>query len=286
MPPARAILGMNVRRTGISKSFMIPLHQSAASEAGQRKDPQLPHEEAKIGLIVRQTVGPVGRSPEVTPGLLSTVVGSSDSPLFAQFVGWAPSDAQLGPEVRVVPMDATAADALPAQFAQIGKFHHLVLALGSGKGVGSFAAVSLADLKFGFEEKVYAHFATAQAALPFLNPTGSLTFVSAVSAQAAVPGTAGIGAANAAVAALVPILAVELKPLRVNGVSPGVIDTPCGAPFLRSRSGRCFGDYAAKTPVGRVGRPEDVAQAIAFLIGDSFMTGHMLVCDGGLRLSA
>ena len=193
---------------------------------------------------------------------------------------------QLGPEAQVVPMDATAADALPAQFARIGKFDHLVLALGSGKGVGPFATVSLAQVKLGFEEKVYAHFATAQAALPFLNPTGSLTFVSAVSAHAAVPGTAGIGAANAAVAALVPILAVELKPLRVNGVSPGVIDTPWWDAFPEDQKRAMFEDYAAKTPVGRVGRPEDVAQAIAFLIGDSFMTGHMLVCDGGLRLSA
>jgi NAD(P)-dependent dehydrogenase (short-subunit alcohol dehydrogenase family) len=45
-----------------------------------------------------------------------------------------------------------------------------------------------------------------------------------------------------------------------------------------------FGDYAAKTPVGRVGLPEDVAQAIAFRI-DRLITGHMLICDGGLRLS-
>ena len=161
-----------------------------------------------------------------------------------------------------------------------------MLALGSGKGVGPFATVSLGDVKLGFEEKVYAHFATAQAALPFLNPTGSLTFVSGLSALAAMPGTAGIGAANAAVAALVPILAVELKPLRVNGVCPGVIDTPWWAAFPEEQKQAMFKDYAAKTPVGRVGRPEDVAQAIAFLIGNDFMTGHMLVCDGGLRLSA
>jgi NAD(P)-dependent dehydrogenase (short-subunit alcohol dehydrogenase family) len=193
---------------------------------------------------------------------------------------------QLGPEAQVVPMDASAADALPAQFAQIGKFDHLVLALGSGKGVGPFATVSLAEVKHGFEEKVYAHFATAQAALPFLNPKGSLTFVSGVSALAAVPGTAGIGAANAAVAQLVPILSVELKPLRVNGVSPGVIDTPWWDAFPEEQKQAMFKDYAAKTPVGRVGRPEDVAQTIAFLIGNGFMTGHMLVCDGGLRLSA
>jgi len=133
---------------------------------------------------------------------------------------------------------------------------------------------------------LYAHIATAQAALPYLNPTGSLTFVSAVSAHAAVPGTAGIGAANAAVAALVPILAVELKPLRVNGVSPGVIDTPWWDALPEHQKEAMFKEFSAKTPVGRIGRPEDVAKAIAFLIGDDFITGQILICDGGLRFTA
>jgi NAD(P)-dependent dehydrogenase (short-subunit alcohol dehydrogenase family) len=192
----------------------------------------------------------------------------------------------LGPDAQVMAMDATATEALPAKFGKIGKFDHLVLALGSGKGIGPFASVSLDDVKLGFEEKVYAHFGTAQAALPFVSPTGSITFVSAVSAHAAAPGTAGIGAANAAVAALVLILAAELKPIRVNGVSPGVIDTPWWDAFPEGQKQAVFETYAAKTPVGRVGHPNDVAQAIAFLIADSFMTGHMLICDGGLRLAA
>lgn len=115
---------------------------------------------------------------------------------------------------------------------------------------------------------------------------GSITFVSAVSAHAAAPWTAGIGSANAAVAALAPILAAELKPLRVNGVSPGVIDTPWWDAFPEEQRRAMFADYAGKTPVGRIGRPEDVAQAIAFLINDSFMSGHVLICDGGLRLTA
>jgi NAD(P)-dependent dehydrogenase (short-subunit alcohol dehydrogenase family) len=193
---------------------------------------------------------------------------------------------QLGLEAQVMQMDAAAADTLPAQFAQIGSFDHLVLALGSNKGVGPFASIDLADVKLGFEEKVYAHFATAQAALPFLNPMGSITFVSGLAALTAMPGTAGIGAANAAVAALVPILAVELKPLRVNGVCPGVIDTPWWAAIPEEQKQALFAQFGAKTPVGRVGQPEDIAKAIAFLIGDDFMSGHMLVCDGGLRYMA
>lgn len=87
-------------------------------------------------------------------------------------------------------------------------------------------------------------------------------------------------------AALVPILAAELKPIRVNGVSPGVIDTPWWDVFPDDQKQAMFETYAAKSLVGRVGRPEDVAKAIAFLIADSFMTGHTLICDGGLRLAA
>lgn len=192
----------------------------------------------------------------------------------------------LGPQAQVLKMDAAAADALPAQFAAIGAFDHLVLALGSGRGLGPLAEVDLADVRLGFEEKVFAHFAAAKAALPHLDRAGSLTFISAVSAHAAAPGTAGIGAANAAVAALVPILAVELAPVRVNAVSPGVIDTPWWDVMPEAQKQAIFEQYAAKTPVGRVGTAEDVAGAIAFLIGNGFVNGQVLICDGGLRLAA
>ncbi|PKU22905.1 SDR family oxidoreductase [Telmatospirillum siberiense] len=192
----------------------------------------------------------------------------------------------LNGDLHTLVMDAADPACLPDAFASIGHFDHLVLALGSGKGAGPFASVLLADVRAGFEEKVYAHFATAQAALPHLSKDGSLTFISAVTAFAAMPGTAGIGAANAAVAALVPILAAELRPLRVNAVSPGVIDTPWWDFLSDDQKAPIFSDYAAKTPVGRVGRPEDVAEAIAFLIADTFMSGQTIVCDGGLRLTA
>jgi NAD(P)-dependent dehydrogenase (short-subunit alcohol dehydrogenase family) len=193
---------------------------------------------------------------------------------------------QLAGDLATIVMDAADATSLPDAFARVGAFDHLVLALGSGRGVGPFAAVPLADVRAGFEEKVYAHFGAAQAALPYLRKDGSLIFISAVSAHAAAPGTAGIGAANAAIAALAPILAAELRPLRVNAVSPGVIDTPWWDFLSIEQKADAFTEYAAKTPVGRVGRPEDVAQAIAFLIADSFVTGHTIICDGGLRLIA
>ena len=171
----------------------------------------------------------------------------------------------LSGDIHTLVMDAAVPSELPGAFERIGSFSHLVLALGSSRGAGPFASVSLEDVKAGFEEKVYAHFATA---------------------QAAIPGTAGIGAANAAVAALVPVLAAELRPLRVNAVSPGVIDTPWWDFLPEDDKSSVFADYASKTPVGRTGLPEDITQAITFIISDTFVSGQTIICDGGLRLTA
>ncbi|SCB11911.1 SDR family oxidoreductase [Rhizobium hainanense] len=187
-------------------------------------------------------------------------------------------------DVATSTMDAADLTGLPAAFQAIGPLDHLVLALGGGNGAGPFASVDLADVRKGFEQKTMAHFACAQACLPHLSKQGSITFVSAVSAQAAMPGTAGLGAINAAIAALAPILAVELKPIRVNCVSPGVVDTPWWDFLNEEQKELTFASFAARTPVGRVGSPLEIAEAIAFLIGNGFTSGHTLICDGGIRL--
>lgn len=197
----------------------------------------------------------------------------------------AAAKAALG-DVRAVALDAADPEEVRTFFASAGGVDHLVLAFGSGRGVGPFASVGLDDVRKGFEEKVFPQFACAQAALPLLRKDGSLTFIAAVSAHASMPGTAGIGAANAAVAALTPILAAELKPLRVNCVSPGVIDTPWWDFLSPDQKAAAFASFAGRTPAGRVGRADDIAKAIAFLIADEFMSGHVLVCDGGLRVAA
>ncbi|EJZ18365.1 SDR family oxidoreductase [Rhizobium sp. Pop5] len=195
----------------------------------------------------------------------------------------AAAKASLNGDIRNLVLDASELSALGEAFDRIGAFAHLVLAMGSGHGAGPFATLDMADLLAGFRSKLIPHAAAAQAALPFLQPGGSITFVSAVSAQAAMPGTAGLAAVNAGIEAMVPVLAAELKPLRVNGVSPGVVDTPWWSFLAPEQRDGVFADFAGRTPVGRVGRPEDIAEAIAFLVGNGFMSGHVLTCDGGLR---
>ncbi|MBX4991311.1 NAD(P)-dependent dehydrogenase (short-subunit alcohol dehydrogenase family) [Rhizobium binae] len=198
----------------------------------------------------------------------------------------AAAKASIDGDLRSLVLDAAKLSALGEVFAEIGAFGHLVLAMSSGHGAGPFATLDMADLLAGFQTKLIPHAAAAQAALPLLQPGGSITFVSAVSAQAAMPGTAGLAAVNAGIEAMVPVLAAELKPLRVNGVSPGVVDTPWWSILPSEQRGSVFADFASRTPVGRVGRPEDIAEAIAFLIGNGFMSGHVITCDGGVRLGA
>jgi len=190
----------------------------------------------------------------------------------------------LGEGASVAAFDATRPEDRARALVTIGSFDHLVLALSGGKGAGPFAEIAPAALRSGFEAKFWTHFSLAQESLRYLSQSGSITFVSAISARAANPGTAGLSAINSAIEGLVRPLAVELRPRRINAVSPGVIDTAWWNWLPEDQKRETFRNFAMSTPVGRVGRPEDIAEAIVFLIGNSFMTGCILECDGGLRL--
>lgn len=191
---------------------------------------------------------------------------------------------QLGSKASISVFDAANSEERTRALAEVGAHDHLVVALSGGKGAGPFDQVTHTVLRSGFEAKFWVHFSLAQESLAYLSQTGSITFVSAISARAANPGTAGLAAINSAIEGLVKPLAVELRPRRVNAVAPGVIDTPWWNWMQENQKQTVFAKFAAATPVGRIGKPEDIAQSIVFLIGNSFMTGCVLECDGGLRL--
>ncbi len=178
-------------------------------------------------------------------------------------------------------IDSSNIASLEKFFASQGDIDHLVIAVSGGKGIGNFNELSLENLRAGFEEKFWVQLYTLKAALPYLNPIGSVTLITAISATAKFPGTSGLAAINGALEIMTPILAKELKPLRVNSVSPGVIDTGWWN-FLGAAKDETFDSYAAQTLVGRIGQPNDIAQAIQFLIENEYMTGKVIGCDGGL----
>lgn len=224
-----------------------------------------------IGLATAQRL--------VGQGMKATIAGRSKDKLAA-------ARQTLGGKAETAALDATDPAQVRDFFERVGAFDHLVLALGGGRGFGPFATLDLGEVLRGFAEKTGAHLSCAQAALPTIRKDGSITFISAVSAEMATPGTAGLAVINGGLTIVTPVLAAELRPLRVNAVTPGVVDTPWWDFVEAEQRKAVFTDYAGKSPVGRIGTSDDIAKAIAFLISDSFVTGHVLTCDGGLRLAA
>lgn len=185
--------------------------------------------------------------------------------------------------VNAVQVDASSATEVREFFGGLERLDHLVIALSGGKGGGPFATLDLADLRSGFEGKFWPQLLTAQASLDVLAADGSITFLTSISTRNPDPGTAGLAAINAALEAMVPALAVELAPRRVNAISPGVIDTPWWSFLPDADRQATFADYAARTPAGRVGQAADVAGLARLLAENTFMTGTVIPCDGGLH---
>lgn len=135
-------------------------------------------------------------------------------------------------------------------------------------------------------------FLMCRAAIPALRASGTSAVVNVASqlALSAVAGFAAYCASKAAVVHLTRCLALELvgDGVRVNAVCPGAVDTPLLArafPGGRGPQGT-LDDLAAAHPIGRLGRPEEIASAIRFLVSDAaaFMVGAALVADGGYTL--
>ncbi|MEU1206281.1 SDR family oxidoreductase [Nocardia sp. NPDC005825] len=193
--------------------------------------------------------------------------------------------ARIGGDTTGHAVDATDQAEVDAFFAGLGTLDHLVISVSGSAGSGPFAELGLDQLAAGFDGKFWPQVRILKAALPHLDSHGSVTLVTAASARSAFPGTAGLAAINGALNAMVAPLAVELAPLRINAVAPGVIDTPWWDRVPEAQRTALFDGLVATTPVGRVGRPEDVAAAIHLLAVNGFTTGVVLDVNGGTGLA-
>ena len=179
-------------------------------------------------------------------------------------------------------VDSRDRKALDVFFAGHGPVDHLVIAASGGKGMGEFAGLSLDLLREGFAEKFWPQLETLQAALPYLRAGGSVALITAISSMAKLPGTSGLAAMNGALELMVPILSRELPEIRVNAVSPGLVDTPWWD-FLPAEGKRgAFAQFTANIPAKRVAQPEEIADVIGFLAGNAYMTGKVIGVDGGM----
>lgn len=171
-------------------------------------------------------------------------------------------------------------------FKQIGTFDHLLIPAAKTDRVGNFVdALTQQKFRETFEGKFWTQVNAAHAGAPFVNPGGSITFFSGGASRKAMRGMVNIAAVNGALEAIVPGLALELAPTRVNIIIPGTLDTPYYDGLDDAAKKVIFDRTAGILPVGRVGTAEDIANAAVFLVTTGYVTGIALAVDGGLQLT-
>lgn len=187
-------------------------------------------------------------------------------------------------KVELARADASDSAQVARVFSALGQVDDVVICVSGAKGAGPFRELELADVRQGFEAKTMAQLTVAQVACRHVRAGGSITFIGAASTHSVIRGSAGLAAINAAIEAVVPILALELAPIRVNAVSPGIIDTPWWEGLPKAAKDGFFAQAEKVLPAARVGRAQEVGELIALIARNGFITGSVYTIDGGGHL--
>jgi NAD(P)-dependent dehydrogenase (short-subunit alcohol dehydrogenase family) len=184
--------------------------------------------------------------------------------------------AKLG--AKGIPADVTSDQSVVDLFKACGPIDHVVVSAAQLR-TGPFKTVPMDDVRGTLEGKLWGAWRCARAA--DIKPGGSLTLVSGFLSIRPRPNSAIVSVSNGALESLARALALELAPIRVNCVSPGLVDTPIRAAMPEAARNDMLAKAAASLPVKRVGVGEDIAQQILVFMTNGFMTGSIVYLDGG-----
>ncbi|MGW7679958.1 SDR family oxidoreductase [Kribbella sp. NPDC054772] len=172
-------------------------------------------------------------------------------------------------------VDLTDAGAVAAFFAELDPFDHLVFTAGEALTLLEVGSMDLAQARTAFELRYFGALGAVSAAVPKIRPGGSIVLTTGAAGDRPGPGWSVAASICGAMDSLTRALAVELAPLRVNAVKPGVVRTPLWRDALD------YDETARHLPVQRVGEPEDIAAAYVYLMNQPYATGSILTVDGG-----
>ena len=218
-----------------------------------------------IGLAVAQAAAGEGAS---------LVIASSRQDKVDRAVAQIP-----GAEGHAV--DLTEADAVATLFKTVGAFDHLVFTAGDALRIGSLADTELGAAKRFLDVRYWGALMAAKYGSAGLRAGGSIVFTGGTAGVRPRAGWALGASVCCAMEGLTRALAVELAPLRVNMVAPGLVKTPLWAALPDADREGMYKGAASTLPVGHVGEASEVAEAYLYLMRQTYGTGQMLVVDGG-----
>ncbi len=190
---------------------------------------------------------------------------------------------EIGGNVDTHQLDITNLNQIKSFMEKIGQFDHL-LTPGAHVSWGLFGSLAETEEQASFQSKFWGQYYAAKFGYRHINAGGSIVLFAGCWSQRPMPGAAIPGSINGAVESLGRALAVELAPIRVNVISPGIIDTPVFS-GLSPHDRQVFFEKTARTlPVKKIGAPEEIAMTAIYLISNTYSTGNTLYVDGGESL--
>jgi NAD(P)-dependent dehydrogenase (short-subunit alcohol dehydrogenase family) len=189
----------------------------------------------------------------------------------------------FGGAVRAIAADVADRDSLHAVFDDLDRVDHVAMLAGE-QPAAKAAETEHHDLIRAIDVRVWAAYSVCELAVPKMPPHGSITLCSGMSAHRPRPGRSAGGVATGAAEALTRGLAVELGPIRVNAICPGAIDTPLLDRVFGESKVESMRAFTDRLPVPRLGTVEEIADAVCFLMRNTFVTGVTLHVDGGALL--
>jgi NAD(P)-dependent dehydrogenase (short-subunit alcohol dehydrogenase family) len=193
--------------------------------------------------------------------------------------------------VTTVVGDVSRLEDLDRLYAVVKEKHGHIDVLFANAGAGTIAPLAVAtEAHFDqtFDVNVKGVFFTVQKALPLFKDGGSIILNSSVSNVLGVPAFTAYAASKAAVRSFARGWTMDLKDrkIRVNSMSPGPIETPAleKAGLTPEQAEQAAAQFVTQVPMGRRGKPEEIAAAVVFLASDesSYITGVDLAVDGGM----
>ena len=190
----------------------------------------------------------------------------------------------IGGKAQGQAVDVSDEKAIERFFTNLGAFDHLVFTAGDSLHLHELAVTDLKQARRAFELRYWSALATVKYGSPQIRKGGSIVLTTGVAGQRPHSGWVIAASVCGTIEALTRALAIELAPIRVNAVSPGVVRTNLWQSMRKAEREQLYESVGKSLPVGRVGEAHDIAQAYLFLMKEGFATGQTVVVDGGTVL--